>query len=56
MRVYYFYRYVNQSCSEVKFLGTFETDKPILELWDLLFQVFCGDGSDGGMFVRNSLI
>lgn len=55
-RVYYFYRYVGLSCNEIKFLGTFETDRNIMNIWDILFQVFCGDGSDGGMFVRKEKI
>ena len=54
--VYYFYRYVGQSCKDIKLLGTFETDRNIINIWDVLFQVFCGDGSEGGMFVRKERI
>ena len=55
-RTYYFYRYVGLNCQEIKFLGTFETDRSIMNIWDILFQVFCGDGSKGGMFVRKEKI
>jgi len=51
-KVYYFYRYVGLSYDKIKFLGTFETDRNPLSIWDILFQVFCGDGSEGGMFIR----
>lgn len=55
-KVYYFYRYVGLSCDKIKFLGTFETDRNPLSIWDILFQVFCGDGSEGGMFIRKEKI
>ena len=55
-RLYYFYRYVSQNCQEIKFLGTFETDRNPLSIWDILFQVFCNDGSEGGMFIRKEKI
>ena len=55
-KLYYFYRYVSLNCQEVKFLGTFETDRNPLSIWDILFQVFCGDGSNGGMFIRKERI
>lgn len=55
-QVYYFYRYVGRSCEEIKFLGTFETDRNIMSIWDILFKVFCDDGSEGGMFVRKEKI
>lgn len=55
-QVYYFYRYVSLNCQKIKFLGTFETDRNIMSIWDILFQVFCGDGSEGGMFVRKEKI
>ena len=55
-KVYYFYRYVGQNCRNVKFLGTFETDRNPLSIWDILFQVFCDDGSKGGMFIRKERI
>lgn len=55
-QVYYFYRHVGLNCQKIKFLGTFETDRNIMSIWDILFQVFCGDGSEGGMFVRKEKI
>lgn len=55
-QVYYFYRHVSDDCQKVKLLGTFETDLNIMSIWDILFQVFCGDGSEGGMFVRKEKI
>lgn len=55
-QVYYFYRYASDDCQKVKLLGTFETDLNIMSIWDILFQVFCGDGSEGGMFVRKEKI
>ena len=55
-RVYYFYRYVGPSYKEIKLLGTFETDLNIMSIWDILFQVFCDDGSEGGMFFRKEKI
>lgn len=53
---YYFYRYVNQDCTEVQFLGAFTTDKTPEKIWDILFQVFSGDNSGRGMFYRKELI
>ena len=55
-QVYYFYRYIGLNCKEIKFLGTFETSLDIMNIWDILFQVFCEDGSEGGMFVRKEKI
>lgn len=55
-QVYYFYRYASLGCQKIKFLGTFETDRNIMSIWDILFQVFCGDGSEGGMFFRKEKI
>ena len=43
---YYFYRYVNQDCTEVQFLGAFTTDKAPEKIWDILFQVFSGDNGN----------
>ena len=48
--IFYVHRNVKGDFRNVEFLGTFETNKKILEVWDLLFEIFSKDGD--GIFVR----
>lgn len=52
MRTYLISRYKGVGCTEVETLGVFETPFKIERVWDIVFQIFCGDGSNGGMFAR----
>lgn len=45
-------RHKGVGCTETEVLGTFESPFKIERVWDIVFRIFCGDGSNGGMFAR----
>lgn len=54
-KTFYVYRYVNGDFRNVQYIGEFQTDLKIFDVYDMMFEIFNGDHPDG-IFVRTQKI